>query len=178
MKKTGLLITILVGLIGLFLFQGTSFAGNTISSGKIRIVTSLPIVKNIVEKIGGDKVTVESIIQGTACNHEYEPTAGDMKKIATCAVFVKIGMGSDTWADKLATGTLSKKALFIDPSKGIKTVKVHNLDNPHYWGSPDNIKLMAKNILDGLTSIDPAQKLILPVIIKISSKPSIKRLLN
>ena len=155
MKKNGLIsvILILTALASAFMIQSIGLA----KSDQIQVVTSLPLVKNIVEKVGGDRVKVESIIQGSSCEHEYEATAGDMKKIATCDVFVKVGMGSDRWTDKLA-GTLSKKALFLDPSKGIQTVKVHNLENPHYWGSPENVKLMAKNILDGLCSVAPAQK--------------------
>ncbi|HBE78415.1 MAG TPA: hypothetical protein DDW65_11655 [Firmicutes bacterium] len=156
MKKNSLILTVILIatiLASAFMIQSIGLA----KSDPIQVVTSLPLVKNIVEKVGGDKVNAVSIIQGSSCEHEYEASAGDMKKIATCDVFVKVGMGSDRWADKLAS-TLSKKALFLDPSKGIKTVKVHNLENPHYWGSPENVKLMAKNILDGLCSAAPAQK--------------------
>jgi ABC-type Zn uptake system ZnuABC Zn-binding protein ZnuA len=161
MKKTGLLITkvlMLIGLISLWLFQETSFAGNTNTSGKIQVVTSLPILKNITEKIGGDKLTVESIVQGPKCDHEYEPRPSDMKKLAKSAVFIKIGMGSDPWADKLAAGTLNKKAIFIDASKGVKIMEVRGLKNPHYWGSPENVKISANNILMGLCSVVPKQQ--------------------
>lgn len=125
---------------------------------QLQIVTSLPIVKNIVANVGGNQVKVDSIIKGIACDHEYEPSAKDSKRIATCDIFVKIGMGSDLWADKLAKGMLSSKALFIDPSKGINMIKVRGLENPHYWGSPANVKVMAKNILTGLCSVRPEQK--------------------
>ena len=147
---------LLAGLIGLLLLQGIGIVAAK-SSAKIRIVTTLPLVKNIVQKIGGAKVTVASIIQGSSCEHEYEATAGDMKQIATCDIFVKVGMDSDRWADKLK-GTLPKKALFLDPSPGMKIITVHKLENPHYWGNPANVKRMAKNILDGLTLVAPAQK--------------------
>lgn len=149
-------ILLFAGLIGLFIFPGNGFTAPK-SNNKIQVITSLPLVKNIVEKVGGDKVMVTSIIQGPSCDHEYEATAGDMKKIATCDLFVKVGMDSDRWTDKLAD-TLGKKAVFLDPSKEIKTIKVHDLENPHYWGNPANVKLMAKNILDGLCTIAPKQK--------------------
>lgn len=157
MKKISLIILIFTFLSLIAVnSQETLLAANQQVS-KLQIVTSLPLVKNITQKIGGDMVMVESIIQGPTCNHEYEPTAKDMKQLAKCDVFIKIGMGSDPWADKL-TGILTKKTLFIDPSKGVKSLKVRGSDNPHYWGSPDNIKIMANNILNGLSTVRPEQK--------------------
>lgn len=125
---------------------------------RISIVTTLPIVKNIVDKIGGDQVRTVSIIQGIRCDHEYEPSPHDMKQLNNCSLFIKIGMGSDPWSDKLAAGALNKKALFVDPSKGVRVLKVRGLPNPHYWGDPDNVKVMAKNILAALTTVAPQSK--------------------
>jgi zinc transport system substrate-binding protein len=150
-------VLLLSVLIGLLLLQGSSFAA-TKSSNKIRVVTSLPMVKNIVDKIGGDKVSTESIIHGIKSDHEYEPSPSDMKKLADCSLFIKMGLGADPWTDKLAAGTLKNTALFIDPSKGIKVMKVRGLENPHYWGSPDNVKFMAKNILTSMILVAPKQK--------------------
>lgn len=158
MKKLSLLLIMIVlfaGSIGVNTNYQHVLAAEKV---KIQVVTSLPIVKNIVDKIGGDKVSTESIIHGPKGDHEYEPSPNDMKKLANSSIFVKIGMGSDPWADKLAAGTLNKKALFIDPSKGVKVIKVRGLENPHYWWNPDNVKLMAKNIMAGLISVAPKQK--------------------
>ncbi|HYH01540.1 MAG TPA: metal ABC transporter substrate-binding protein, partial [Bacillota bacterium] len=35
----------------------------------------------------------------------------------------------------------------------------HHLDNPHYWGSPDNVKTMARNILTVLVKLVSNKKL-------------------
>ncbi|HEX7713160.1 MAG TPA: metal ABC transporter substrate-binding protein [Bacillota bacterium] len=149
-------ILLLLCIIGLTLLSETGSTANP--NHKISVVTSLPLVKDIVEKIGGTKVTVESIIQGPSCQHEYEPSAGDMKRLAGCAVFVKLGMGSDVWTDKLASGALNKKARFIDASRGIQTLKVRGLVNPHYWGNPGNVKQMARNILNALNEALPQER--------------------
>jgi ABC-type Zn uptake system ZnuABC Zn-binding protein ZnuA len=129
----------------------------TKDNNQIKVMTTLPLLKNIVEKIGGRKVNVNSIVKGPNCDHEYEASAGDMKKVATCDIFFKIGMGSDPWADKLV-GTLEKNVLFIDSSRGIKTITVHHLENPHYWGSPANVKIMAQNILKSLIKVAPSDQ--------------------
>jgi zinc transport system substrate-binding protein len=146
---TGLLIT--VG------FNSTRVIAGSGAGSRIDVVTSLPMIKNIFDKIGGDQVKAESIIHGPGCDHEYEAGANDMKTLAKCGIFAKIGMGSDPWADKL-TGITGKNTLVLDCSKGAKTVKVLGRVNPHYWGNPENVKVIAKNVLDSLVQIKPGSK--------------------
>ncbi len=131
---------------------------DTVNQGQLQIVTSLPLVKNITENIGGTKVTVTSIVQGPNCDHEYEASAGELLKLAKCNVFVKTGMGADPWADKLTSGITGKKTIIIDSSENIKPLKVRGMENPHYWGDPKNVMIMAKNILNGLIQARPDEK--------------------
>jgi zinc transport system substrate-binding protein len=143
---------------------------------KIKINTSLPLLKYIVEQIGGDEVTVTSIIKGTNCNHEYEPTTADLKQVDGSQLFVKTGMGFDVWVDKLVANATSERELIIDASQGITAIRddepetdnhhnawkgtahAHELGNPHYWGNPENVRIMARNILKGLIEIAPEKK--------------------
>lgn len=158
MKKfiVSLIIMILIAAtIGMSVFGKNK---DTVNQSKLRVVTSLPLVKNIAENIGGAKVTVTSIVQGPNCDHEYEASAGDLLKLAKCDVFVKIGMDSDLWADKLTAGITGKKTIIIDSSRNIQPLKVRGLENPHYWGDPENVKVMAQNILKGLIQAKPAEK--------------------
>jgi len=134
-------------------FAGNAATNNT--NSKLQIIVSLPLVKNLVEKIGGEKVAVTSIVKSSNCAHEYEPNANDLKTAAKCAIFVKIGMNADKWADKLITAILDKKAAIIDCSRNIKPLKIRGIENPHYWLNPENAKISAKNILDGLIKSSP-----------------------
>jgi ABC-type Zn uptake system ZnuABC Zn-binding protein ZnuA len=158
MKKINFILSMFLLVAGLCNLNLDNAAVWAAEKPKLQIVTSLPIVKSIVENVGGVQVKVNSIIKGVACDHEYEPSANDSKQVATCDMFVKIGMGSDLWADKLAKGMLPSKARLLDPAQGIKMLKVRGLENPHYWGSPANVKIMAKNICNGLCSARPEQK--------------------
>jgi len=154
MKK--LTIFALVFCCMFFIFNFTSVHASQ-SNPSLQIVTTLPLAKNIVQKIAGDQIAVNSIINGSNCEHEYEPSAKNMKMIAKCDLFVKIGMEADHWADKL-TGIIKKQAIIIDCSQGVQTIKVRGFVNPHYWSNPNNVKIMAKNILDHLIKIKPSQK--------------------
>lgn len=193
MKKFWLIIAIIIviaGLGGVFLRDGHL---PVTSGNKIKVAASLPLVLNLVERVGGKEVAVTSIIKGTACSHEYEPTSGDLKQVARAEVFVKMGLGFDIWVEKLLESAGRKETLLIDVSQGVTAFKDeedhapgeeadhhgehadyhevehevdtsgenhhhHEFGNPHYWGNPDHVKIMARNICDGLSRVRPDRK--------------------
>lgn len=150
------------------------------SGNKIKVAVSLPLVLNLVERIGGKEVAATSIIKGATCSHEYEPTSGDLKEVARAEVFVKVGLGFDIWIDKILENAARKEILSIDASRGVTPVKgveerdqgdYHQeevsgegdhhhdeLGNPHYWGNPNYVKIMARNICDGLCRVRSNRK--------------------
>ncbi len=181
MKKYGWLIiaaAILVAGGWWFMIKKTTLPAD--SGAKLKVTVSLPLLQNIVERIGGDEVAVSSIIKGSTCNHEYEPSAGDMKQAAGCDLFVKAGLGFDLWVDKLMESAASPKTVILDAARGVTAIHDdedehetenrtheeeegedghdHELGNPHYWGSPANAKIVAKNILDELITLRPTKQ--------------------
>jgi ABC-type Zn uptake system ZnuABC Zn-binding protein ZnuA len=180
MKKYGWLIIAAIVLVAggwWFTIKKTSLPAD--SGSRLKVAVSLPLLQNIVERIGGDEVAVSSIIKGSTCNHEYEPTAGDMKQAAGCDLFVKAGLGFDPWVDKLMESAASPQTVILDAAQGVTAIHDdedeheadkgapeeegsdghdHELGNPHYWGSPANVKLVAKNILDKLITLRSAKQ--------------------
>lgn len=186
MKKsfylTIILLIIAVFIGGILYKQSNNDARNT---SKLQVTVSIPLLRDLAEEIGGDQVAVDSIIKGPSCNHEYEPASGDLIKVSKSAVFVKVGLGFDLWVDKLAKSAGEKVAV-IDASHGVTTIKDeedeheehegheehaaesgheeeenhhhHELGNPHYWGDPENVKIMAGNIFEGLCKALPEKK--------------------
>lgn len=184
-RRHYLLIALLISAVGFgwFLIKRTDVG---VSNGTKPLVTvSLPLLRDLVAEIGGAEVEVASIINGPSCNHEYEPASGDLLKVSRSAVFIKVGLGFDTWADRLVKNA-NEKILLIDASQGVAAIKDGNdeheeheeddspaepsgageraehdhreLGNPHYWGDPENVKLMAANILAGLVKAFPEQE--------------------
>lgn len=185
-KRHYLIIALLIIVVGLgcFMFKRADVG---VSNGTKPVVTvSLPLLQDLVAEIGGAEVEVESIINGPSCNHEYEPASGDLLDVSRSAVFIKVGLGFDTWADRLVKNA-NEKILVIDASQGVAAIKDendehdeheededheeqgeagkraaehehHELGNPHYWGDPENVKLMAANILAGLVKAFPEQE--------------------
>lgn len=144
-------------------------------SSKLQVTVSLPLLRNLTEAIGREQVAVTSIINGPNCNHHYEPASGDLVHVSRSAVFIKVGMGFDLWADKLIENA-GEDVMVIDVSKGVTLIDAghdgreadeddeehsdheHLSGNPHYWGDPGNVKIMAENILKGLVKALPEQE--------------------
>ncbi|HOJ78660.1 MAG TPA: metal ABC transporter substrate-binding protein [Bacillota bacterium] len=172
----GLVIIIIVAItIGISYKQSNL---NLAVPSKTTVIVSLPLLKDIVREIGGDEVIVQSIIEGPSCNHHYEPTTGNLKQVAKSSLFVKVGLDFDQWVDKLIKNAGSPNLMVIDAAAGINLINEneeaeqehephheeeeskhnHGSVNPHYWGNPANIKIVAQNILNGLIKIKPEQK--------------------
>ena len=75
--------------------------------------------------------------------HDYEPTPGDGREIASARLVIVNGIGYDPWADKL---------LSANRASGRDVVKVGDLvglkegDNPHQWYSPETVEKVISQI--------------------------------
>lgn len=134
--------------------------------GKVYVVSSLPDQASIASYIGGDKVTVSSIVKGGNNPHNIEVFPSQMALVLKAKVYLKNGLGLDYWADEIINGSRNNSLIVIDCSKNIKTVEkptekinaskgdVHPYGNPHYWLNPLNAEIVAKTITDAFQRVD------------------------
>jgi ABC-type Zn uptake system ZnuABC Zn-binding protein ZnuA len=129
----------------------------------VPVVVTLPVLKDLVEKVGGDYVTVHSLITGIENEHTYTPKPSDVRMIQKARLLVTIGLGLDAWTDSLIQNadrpdliritTSAKVPLLFD--QGVSPAgKSHPIGNPHIWLDPENVKIMSQHITDGLSRID------------------------
>jgi zinc/manganese transport system substrate-binding protein len=126
----------------------------TIAPGaKIQVVAAENFWGSIASQVGGDHVTVNSIISNPDTDpHDYEPTAADGLAVARAQYVVFNGVGYDPWVDKL---------LAANPVKGRLTLKVQDVlglkadDNPHRWYSPDDVAKVIERLNADYKKIDP-----------------------
>ena len=131
------------------------------AGGKIGVmVTVLPQVE-FVSAVGGDKVDVTAMVPPGANPHTYEVTPAQMASLSKAKIYFKVGSPIEfelTWLDKLIAQ--NPDMLMVDCSKGIDLIQSTDPDepgiDPHIWTSVRNVRVMVKNICDGLTRLDPA----------------------
>lgn len=123
------------------------------------VVTSTPLLADLVRQVGGDRVKVRAILPADADPHEYEPTPRDMAAIEDARLVVVHGLQLDAWAQDLVKES-ETDALVIVATEGVPTLKVPGGEfkqgDPHVWFDPTNVEIMSRNIAAALTKIDPA----------------------
>lgn len=141
--------------------QPAGAVGSTGASGVVGSSTKLAVVAaenfwgSIAQQLGGDHVTMTSIIDNPDTDpHSYEATPNDAKLIAGAQLFIQNGIGYDTsWAPKLveANPASSRAVLTVGDVVGLKEG-----DNPHQWYSHDSVYKVIDAITAEYKKLDPA----------------------
>jgi zinc/manganese transport system substrate-binding protein len=144
------------------------------AAAKLFVVTTTPDLAAITREVGGDKVEVESLAFGTQDPHFVDPKPSFIVKLNRADLYVKRGLDLEVgWAPVLEKGARNDNILpggagYVDASVGISPLEVpsgpvsramgdvHPYGNPHYQLDPDNAKVIARNIADGLSRVDVA----------------------
>ncbi len=134
---------------------------SSILFAKVNTVVSILPELTFVQAIGGDKVNVSLMVKPGYEPHEYEPKPSQMKDISKADIYFSIGVEfEESWLPKFSNQ--NKKMKIVDLSSGIVKIEMaahhHAGLDPHIWLSPMNAKLIAKNILFTLVSVDVQNK--------------------
>jgi zinc/manganese transport system substrate-binding protein/manganese/iron transport system substrate-binding protein len=132
-------------------------------SGKqIKVVTTMSILADMVQHIGGDRVKAENIIPIGAGPEDYQPTPADAQKIAAADIVFSNGHGLEEWLADLFTSAAKPGQPQIAVSEGLQAVDVGSADfkegNPHFWMSAAYGAKYVEQIRDGLIQVDPGGK--------------------
>jgi zinc/manganese transport system substrate-binding protein len=151
----------------------TQTASPALAQEKLKAVASFSILGDILREIGGDRVSVTTLVGANADAHVYTPTPADAKAVGEARLIVLNGLKFEGWIDRLlrSSGT---KATQVVAAKGVKALKSgghhhghshghshdhsHGEADPHAWQDVANAKIYAANIRDGLIAADPSGK--------------------
>lgn len=126
----------------LALAAGACGGGDGGDSGKVQVVTTLPLFADFVREVGGDRVEVTSLVPTGADPHTFEPSPSDVKKIAEADIAFANGLDLEPSAIRLIEANLPDGAPFVrlgeeaEVSGGLADSE-HKIaragDNPHLW---------------------------------------------
>ena len=143
--KTALLLVLSL----LFILTPSRSEGNREG---LNVVVTIPVLADFARNVGGDLVSVESIMTGLETPHTYEPRGSDVRALAGADLFVRVGLGLETWADKLVRNSGNSRLVQVSASRGCNVID----DNPHVWMDIENAKRMVAAVTDGMVRADPA----------------------
>lgn len=147
-------------------FPGALFGAETLS-----VVATTTTLASIAGEVAQDKIRVQAIASSKQNIHHYAPTPKDVLRVKRADVFIHEGLDLEAWRQPLLDAAGNSRFLgdgkySIDVSRGIPLLEIpatlsraegdiHAFGNPHYIGDPENAKIIASNIAEGLANVDP-----------------------
>ena len=132
-----------------------------VSAAQLKTVASFTVLADVVKQVGGNHVTVTSLVKPDGDPHEFEPSPSDAKNLKAADVVFVSGLGLEGWMDRLISAS-GYKGTPVTVSQGIKTREMDEdgktVTDPHVWNSPVNVKIWVENIETALAAADPADK--------------------
>jgi zinc/manganese transport system substrate-binding protein len=132
-----------------------TFASPLWAQGRLDVVASFSILGDFARNVGGERVSVTTLVGGDGDVHVYTPAPADAKRIADARLVIVNGLGLEGWLPRLVQSAGSK-ATIVAATDGIPPLRNGADVDPHAWQSVANAKAYVANIRDALGSADPA----------------------
>ena len=125
--------------------------------------TTLPVYQFTVRLCEGTGITVTRLVtESVSCLHDYSLNVSQVRAAESAEVIVQSGMGLEEFMEDILSDGKT-----IDSSAGIESAHCHHdhgheghhhEEDPHIWLAPENAKIMAANICQGLCAYFPAHQ--------------------
>lgn len=134
--------------------------GSGDSGGKLTVVTTTTVFADLVSNVGGDLVTVTSLVPKNADVHTFEPRPADVRTVSSAKLLVMNGLGLDDWLQKTITnasaaGTPLLKLGVDLPGVTLLPGESAGTENPHLFMDVKYAELYLGRIAAALKSADP-----------------------
>ena len=137
-------------------------------SGSLNVTVSILPQRYFVERVGGEHVSVNVMVEPGDSPHSYEPSPEQLRALSQAAIYFSIGVDfENAWLDRFSAA--SPDMMMVDTTLGIERVSMVNhryqggeegnreetehLD-PHIWTSPRLVKTQASTICEALSRVD------------------------
>ncbi len=152
----GVRLSISLGAMLLALAAGACGAGDGGDSGKVQVVTTLPLFADFVREVGGERVEVTSLVPAGADPHTFEPSPSDVKKVAQADIAFANGLDLEPAAERMIAANLKDGVPFVHlANSGFGPRGFPEDIDPHLWLDPKMAKQYARLTNEELQKVDP-----------------------
>jgi len=129
------------------------------ASTGIRVVTTTTVFADMVKSVGGDLVSVTSLVPKNGDVHTFEPKPADIRAVAQADVLVMNGLGLDDWLEKTIANASRKGSPLVKLAADLPGVTLLPGDeagtqNPHLWLDVKYAELYVDRIVAALQGVD------------------------
>jgi zinc/manganese transport system substrate-binding protein len=136
------------------LFLGALAAPALADDQRLPVVASFSIIGDLVQAVGGERVSVSTLVGPDGDAHVFQPTPADGRKIAKARLIFVNGLGFEGWLDRLIAAAKGKGEV-VTLGAGVAARKGEDGDDPHAWQDVANAKIYVREIRDALIAADP-----------------------
>lgn len=167
-RRGGRIATAAALVVGAVVIAGCSSSSS--SGDQLKVVSTTTQVGDFVERIGGARIEVTTLLQPNTDPHDYEPRPSDVKAVADADLVFRSGGHLDEWADDIVADSGST-AEVVDLSSGLPVQleggeeQDHSHEeeghqhggevDPHWWHDPVNVITASKEIDTALSEASP-----------------------
>ena len=128
----------------------------------VNVVATTTMFADLVTQVGGEHVTVSSLVPKGGEVHTFDPTPSDVRRLTDADLVVRNGLGLDDWlADLVAdAGSTAPVVALAEDLPGVTLLAGEQgsgeAANPHLWMNVAYGATYAERIAAELTKVDPA----------------------
>lgn len=112
----------------------------------VKVAVSIHPLALLVQEVGGDRVTVTTLLKPGVSPHGFEPSPAQVRGLSGADLFVSVGAGLDPWAERMAVAVRKGRPHLIlaghvplrdaadEPGHG--DGHDHAEGDPHFWLDP------------------------------------------
>ncbi len=147
-------------------------AGYSAASAEgLKVVSSFTVISDFAKNVGGDKISLTTLVGPNGDAHVYEPKPADAAAVAVADVVLVNGLHFEGFLPRLVEASATK-APIVELSKGVEPIKSaeedhdhgaagaekeeHGAYDPHAFQSIHNAKIYVRNIVDAFCTADAA----------------------
>lgn len=138
----------------------------------VEVVATFSILGDLAKQVGGDRVSVRTLVGPEEDAHVYKPTPDDSVALSKADLVIENGLGFEGWLQRLL-GASGFKGRRVVASQGIASrasdeeMEAHDADHghghaheqaardPHAWQDVAVTRIYVRNIADALAEIRP-----------------------
>ena len=130
------------------------------AAGPLPVVTPTTVFADMVANVGGDLVTVRSLVPKGGDVHTYETKPSDTQALSGARLVVMNGLGLDDWLRRTLTAAAPGTPLLVLgeglPGVALLPGETPDTQNPHLWLDVTYAEKYVDRIEAALASADPA----------------------
>jgi zinc transport system substrate-binding protein len=130
-----------------------------LDTDRLKVTATFYPVAEFTRQIGGDKVSVTTLVKPGAEPHDYDLTPREVAAMYTSKLLVSNGAAFEPWLDTLQIDLAKHNVVTVQASKGISLLSGQEENappDPHVWMSPVLAIKQVENIKNALSAVDPS----------------------